>query len=92
MTNSVQIELEAEHLDYITTMLQQRPWAEANPILVSLATQIRAHQERAQDAQQPAQTMTPPAGNGAAAPARRGRRRAISPPAAAGGEPGASPR
>lgn len=73
MTNRVHLELEAEHLDFITAVLQRRRWAKANPILVAIAMQIRAHHERAQDAAAAVQPMTS-TGNGAAVsePADRG--------------------
>lgn len=41
---NIDLSLSPQHLDYIFNVLAQRPWAEANPIILELQKQVQRQQ------------------------------------------------
>lgn len=48
MDNELTLRFDPKTLDYIANVLGQRPWAEANPVLVNITQQVQAQQQRSQ--------------------------------------------
>lgn len=53
----IRLDLEDKEMDYIFTILSQRPWAEVNPLLLKIQKQVHQQQESAHESRSDQQVV-----------------------------------